>query len=126
MKDERRQYKRLRVIDAVYAALGRNYSKVGQVYNISIGGLSFEYFSGEALDHADLIVDIFTENSIFGLYNLPCALVHDNVIKTPKVKSQFADHLTTRRCGIKFGQLGKNKQKQLAKFLSVHTANFAK
>lgn len=126
MKNERRQNVRHRVIDDAYAALGRNYSKVGKVQDISIGGLAFDYTPGDiTYQNADTI-DIFIETTPFGLYNLPCTLVYDSIVKTPKVKNQFLDLLTTRRCGIKFGKLGKDEVKLLMKFISVHTEKFAK
>ena len=71
-------------------------------------------------------IDIFVEKSPFGLYNLPCKVVHDRIIKRSKVNSEVIDLLATRRCGIKFGPLGKEKEKQLEKFISVYTDKFAK
>ena len=122
MEKDRRQNVRHPVIDDVYAALGRNYSKVGKLINISIGGLAFEYIAGEATRQSADIIDIFIENTPFGLYNLPCTLAYDNLIKAPNVKNQFTELLTIRCCGVRFGRLGKTKQNKLSKLISVHTA----
>jgi len=126
MKTERRQSVRYQVINHAYAALGRNYSKVGRIRNISSGGLAFDYNSDEVKKQNALVIDIFTEDGLFGLYELPCTLAFDEIIKTPKVRNQFMDLLTIRRCGVKFGRLEKEEANQLAKFISVHTTKFAK
>jgi hypothetical protein len=126
MKNERRQFTRHRVVDNVYAALGRKYARVGPIFNISMGGLAFDHVSGDSSNHNDLIIDIFTEKAVFGLYNLPCSVVYDCVVKSPEVRNQYMELLSTHRCGVKFGRLGKEKLRQFEKFLSVHTATFAK
>jgi hypothetical protein len=126
MKKERRQNARYSVVDDAYAALGRNYAKVGKIIDISLGGLSFEYIHSDITYQNEETIDIFIENTPFGLYNIACTLVYDKIVKTPSVKDEFMDRTATRRCGIKFHRLGKDEAKQLRKFISVHTEKFAK
>ena len=49
---ERRKHARFFSPENAFAALGRNYTKVGKIKNISLGGLAFEYIAGEA-SHPD-------------------------------------------------------------------------
>lgn len=113
MKNERRQFERYSVVDDAYAALGSNYDRVGKITDISIGGLAFDYTSGELKSNAVNRLDIFLAANHFNLHNLPCKVVYDITLQVPKVKSKFIDQLTTRRCGVKFGQLSTSIKRKL-------------
>ena len=44
---EQRKYARFLSLSQAFAALGSTYTRVGKVKNISLGGLAFEYITGE-------------------------------------------------------------------------------
>ncbi len=45
-KNERRRHRRYRAREGVYAAVSPNARKLGQIVDISIGGLAFKYVAG--------------------------------------------------------------------------------
>lgn len=104
-----------------FAALGRNYTRVGKVKDMSLGGLSFEYIAGEASDLSNDKVDIFLVGSVSYLHNIPCKKVYDIEIYVPHVNNSFIKILTTKRCGVQFQNLSGIKKNQLKLFLEAHS-----
>ena len=121
MEFKSRKYDRFIACENVFAALGRNYSKIGKIKDLSLGGLAFEYITAEDENLTISDVDVFLSNSIFHLYNLPCRVIYDIEIHSPYVKNKFRQMLITKRCGIEFQRLTKNTELQLNFFLQVHT-----
>jgi c-di-GMP-binding flagellar brake protein YcgR len=117
MKKERRKSARRPVVDDAYAALGKNYTRVGKIINICIGGLAFEYITGESDTHEDEKLDIFISDYHFSLYNLPCSVVYDIALRVPNLKSRIKDLLTTRRCGVRFHHLSASQRQKLQAFV---------
>ena len=117
MKNDRRQFERHPVVDDAYAALGRNYTRVGKIIDISIGGLCFDYTSSESNNITPDRVDIFLASNFFNLHNLPCKVAYDIAQQVPKVKSKFVEQLTTRRCGVKFISLSVSNKRKLQAFI---------
>lgn len=56
---EQRRHLRFLPAENTFVALGRNFSKVGKVIDISLGGLAIEYIAGEGNTQDDSLVDIF-------------------------------------------------------------------
>jgi len=125
MAIERR--KQVRFIPPVntYAALGKNYSKVGTVKDISFEGLSFEYIGGELSNEDPSKIDIFLVGNVFHLYNVPCKIVYEIEVHVPHVNNMFIKVLTTKRCGIKFHQLNDDDLLQLKLFIESHAGKVA-
>ena len=118
---EHRKHVRLWPQPNTFAAVGKNYSRVGKVRDISLDGLSFEYLYGESIENNSSQVDIFLVGNIFHLYNVPCRMVYDVQIHVPHVKSHYKKLLTTKRCGIEFKEISKDDFAQLSLFLQAHT-----
>ena len=118
---EQRKYARFLPPSQAFAALGSKYTRVGKVKNISLGGLAFEYITGEETNSNFSQVDIFLVGDVFHLYNVPCKMVYDIQIPVPHVNNTFIKKLTTKRCGIKFDELSKDAIIQLELFLEAHT-----
>jgi len=89
MEFKSRKYDRFIACENVFAALGRNYSKIGKIKDLSLGGLAFEYITAEDENLTISDVDVFLSNSIFHLYNLPCRVIYDIEIHSPYVKNKF-------------------------------------
>ncbi|MBW2642034.1 MAG: PilZ domain-containing protein, partial [Deltaproteobacteria bacterium] len=62
---ERREYKRLPVREGVYALIKNNSSTLGQIKNVSMGGLAFSYIVNEEQMHGSFKVDIFISGQGF-------------------------------------------------------------
>ena len=113
MMVERRKHTRLLLKDNAFAALGKNYSKVGKIKNVSKGGLAFEYIVGEEDEEISCQVDIFLIGQVFHLYNLPCRPVYDDVVHVLNVNHQYVKALTTKCCGLEFRELNEDELSQL-------------
>ena len=118
---ERRKFARYLSQDGVFAALGCQYSRVGKIKNIALGGLAFEYIGGDTLKEDVYKADIFMVGNVFHLHNIPCRIIYDYVVYVPHVDNQYIKKLTTKRCGIKFAELSKNTITELQLFLETYT-----
>ena len=123
---ENRKHVRFLPQPNTFAALGKNYSRVGKVKNISLVGLSFEYLYGESTKKNSSKVDIFQVGDLFHLYNLPCRMVYDLEVSVPLVNNRYIKSLTTKRCGLEFTEISKEDLAQLRLFLQAHTLGISK
>lgn len=121
MAIERRKYSRFLPQENAFAALGRKYTRVGKISDISLGGLAFEYIVGEENHQGATEVDIFLVGDVFHLYNVPCKMVYDIEVHVPHVNNKFIKILTTKKCAVKFDYLAKDDKAQLELFIQTHT-----
>jgi hypothetical protein len=121
MRNDRRDHVRLSLQVNSFAALGSDYAKVGNIKNISRGGLAFEYIAGESDSWHPFQVDIFMTGHVFHMYDVPCRLIYNIDIYVPHVKNRYAKILTIKRCGIQFEELSEDDQFQLTLFLESYT-----
>jgi hypothetical protein len=119
METERRHHARYPVENYAYAALGRDFSKVGQIKDISYGGLSLEYIDRKEKEQDVSQVNIFVKVDNIHIYNLACEVVYDFAVYLPSVNSEYFDRLTTRRCGIQFGPLSATSRAKLKTFIEL-------
>ena len=59
MRSEQRKHDRFIPKENAFAALGRKYTRVGKIKDISVGGLAFEYIAGEESNNNASEIDIF-------------------------------------------------------------------
>ena len=126
MRFERRRYTRFLAEKDAYAALGINFTKVGKLRDISIGGLAFEYIDlAENCVRDSFRVAIFHSQNEFHLPNLACRLICNSAIypenEDPLVDRQYVMH----RCAIQFGELVARQRKQLEFFINHYTCGTA-
>jgi len=126
MRSERRKYTRFLAEEDVYAALGINFTKVGKLKDISIGGLAFEYIDcTENCDQDSSRVAIFHSHSEFHLPDLACRLICNLAIyaedEDPQLNWQYVIH----RCAIQFGDIAAKQRKQLEFFINHYTCGTA-
>ena len=95
---------------------------VGKIDNISVNGLAFDYIHSEAIKKEGDTLDIFFSGGDFALYNLPCEVMHDMALHVPKLKSILENLLTTRRCGVRFGNLSVSQRQKLQAFIDSQPA----
>ena len=121
MCSEQRLHDRFTPKANAFAALGRKYTKVGKIRDISIGGLAFEYIVEENFNKDESNLDIFLVGTEFHLYRVPCRVIYNIDIYVPKINNSLVKMYTTKRCGVQFGELNKDLKMLLDFFLKYHT-----
>jgi hypothetical protein len=116
---EQRKDKRFQVPKDAFAALGPDYIKVGQIINISMGGLAFRYLGSEQPSNASEL-DIFLAGRAFYLYKLPFATVWDLVTGEKPFNS-----IKMKVCGLKFGELTQSQISELQYFIQDYAVGEA-
>ena len=114
---ERREHKRFRVKEGAYALIGNKPSRLGQIKNISRGGLAFSYIvNGEEIN-GSFKVDIFISGQGFSLKDVPSKKISDFHIDNKLPFSTFA----IRQSGIQFDEMNHSQLSQLDHFIQNHT-----
>lgn len=117
MLDERRQHQRYTSPDEALAVLKPHPIKLGQVVNISEGGLAFQYLSNDKIDTKHIELDIFISADGPQYTDIPFTAVKDF-----RVSSRFDESIPKRQLCIKFNGLS-NEQKRLIKnLICLHAA----
>jgi hypothetical protein len=116
-KIERREHKRFLVQEGAYALLKNNSSKLGQIKNISRGGLAFSYIVDGEQMHDSFKVDIFISNLGYCLKDIPSKKISDLHVDNKLPFSTFS----IRQVGIQFNELNHSQLSQLDNFMRDHT-----
>ncbi len=106
---ERRRNKRYKAVEGAYAAISPNSHKLGQITDISMGGLSFKYFD---TSNNDTEAEEIPEDAVFlssmGYYvgDLPFKTVSDyEIINAPSFSSMKVRKRHVRFTDLNFKQL---------------------
>ena len=115
--DERRQQKRFRAQEGAFAALVAQESRLGQIKDISIRGLSFRYIDGhEKLENADALKIILGDQGLY-LDNVPFKKISDF-----EIENEFSfSRIKMRQIGLEFGELTPGQRDRLNRFIKHHT-----
>ncbi|MBI5603821.1 MAG: PilZ domain-containing protein [Deltaproteobacteria bacterium] len=119
MKSDRRKYNRYVPPNNTFAALGPNFTTVGRVREISLGGVGLEYITDRSLTGNPAQVDIFLSENGFHLSKIPCRVVYDLHLSPPPPDEEAP--FITKKCGLAFGPLLENQTSQLKDFLETKT-----
>lgn len=112
---ELRKDKRYRVREN---AMALNHSVIGQITNLSRGGLMFRYLADLYNYKGNLAeLDVYFAGDGLCLRRVPCATVFNR----PADKEVPFSSLTMRECGVKFGSLSAEQEVQLAHILANRT-----
>ena len=114
---ERRKHKRYRVQEGVYALLKNNSSKLGQIKNISRGGLAFSYIVDGDQMLEPFKVDIFISNVGYCLKDVPSKKISDLHIDNKLPFSTFS----IRQARIQFNELNHSQLSQLDNLMQDYT-----
>jgi len=114
---EQRKYNRFCAAEDTFAVLHNGVYKLGQILDISIGGLGCKYCDGEKIPEGKSTLDIFLVRYNFDLKNIPYQAVCDNEIETD---IPFSTTIM-RRKGVQFVELTPHQQSHLEYFLQNHT-----
>jgi hypothetical protein len=113
--DEQRRHKRFQVGRGVFVGFGPHANKVGQVVDVSMGGLAYRYVGCEESNDASHL-DIFASDKDFYLGAVPFKTVSDFQV----VDRIPASPMSMRRCGVRFGKLSRKQNAQLEYFVQNH------
>lgn len=117
MRADRRQQKRFRAMEGAFAALVNHNSKLGQIKDISISGLSFHYIDDH--DHSDEAQEL---KIILGDYGLYMDKVPFKKIADFEINSEYSfSSIKMRQISLEFGELTREQQHRLDNFIRNHT-----
>jgi hypothetical protein len=96
---ERRQYTRFTVSEDVFVTFRPSFDRIGNVKDISKGGIGCEYLAFDKLDKVEQVeVDIFSKAHGFYISNVPCRVAYD----TSDHSLFLLSGAEVRRCGLQF------------------------
>ncbi|MGO8944116.1 MAG: PilZ domain-containing protein [Syntrophobacteraceae bacterium] len=113
--DEKRKFKRFKSKEGVFAAFIRpnELMNVGQIQDISMGGLCVQYVSTKEDNKGCSEIKIFGSNDHFSHLNtVQCRIVYDH-----EVPNGPREQISTRRCGIEFENLSVEQLSVLPDFI---------
>lgn len=121
MRIEKRKFKRLVVKERAFVAFRPEFTKLGRIRDISRGGLRCEYFVYKDLKDVDeeslsSEIDIFLSGNTFYASRISCSVAYD--IEIARNETTFAGMTENRRCGLKFGKLREEQNRQVEFFIS--------
>jgi hypothetical protein len=114
---ERRKQKRFRAKKGAFAVLKNHRIKLGQILDISRGGLALKYIADLGRPNGEIELEIFTEDRAFHLEHIPIINISDVVIENALPITPFI----VRRRGVQFGSLTSQQADRMAHFIDNHT-----
>lgn len=114
---ERRRQERFQVPKGAFVGLGPHYNNVGQIIDLSMGGLAFHYAGSKEPPKGLWKLDIFLNDGNFYLGKVPFRIVSDFEI----AGKEPSDPTTTRRSSVQFGDLTGYQKYLLGYFIQNHT-----
>ena len=115
---ERRKSKRFKAAYGAYAVLGPDISKLGQIKDISMGGLAFKYLADEVRSDGAGELDIIIRQNSFCVKGIPIKTVSDHEL----AKENAFSTVRLRQQGVQFGALTPDQASQLEFVLKHHTS----
>ena len=113
---ERRKYHRFRVPPGVFLSFSPDDSRLGEVVDISVGGLAYRYLATEKKPNPARRLNIFSTGDESYMNDVPFQTVSDfrtlDIPFTP---------VMMRRSGIQFGELTHSLMSRLEYFIENHT-----
>jgi hypothetical protein len=114
---ERRKHRRFQAWNGAFVAIGPYSLKLGQIVNMSMGGLAFRYIGSRKPSRMKTESKIFVDNGFF-LDDVPLETVSDCEAK----QGPFAS-LVMRKSGVQFGELTHDQKSRLEYFIHNYTAS---
>lgn len=119
---ELRKFKRFRMTGnarAAFFATARDFVKLGEILDISLGGLAMRYVGFGEQPDGPIEVELFgSSGEVVRLGRFPCTIVYD---------FELADEswgiLKVRRCGIQFRDLSQQQLAQIQAFIDSFGVN---
>ena len=125
-KKEYRKHKRYQVPEGSFVTVGSGKSVMGQVLDISMGGLSFRYVTNHSeAPKQESYADIYLTEGNLCMASVPIKAVSD--FETRDTVTCKADGPLPvscrgmRRCGVEFGEMTQAQMSQLASCIQSQT-----
>jgi hypothetical protein len=114
---EKRRHQRFRSKESAYAAFGSETLKVGQIVDISMGGLAFHYIADGSQINGARELEIYLAGNGFHMTEVPF-----NTISDFAIPSEFPlSTIIMRRRGVQFGELNQLQESQLGFLIQNYT-----
>ncbi len=119
MPEERRKHRRFPGKKGGFAAFLRsgNLVSVGNIIDVSMGGLCVRYLAIGDEDHNFAEIKVFGSNGCF----IHVGRVDCKIIYSKEIPEGSVDNLTTRRCGVEFENLNVRQKTVLQDFIEHFT-----
>jgi len=117
MSSDQRKWPRVRPTEMIFAVIGDPPILVGEIIDISPGGLGFRHFSDIVVDRQKFPVGIIESGRGFRLSDLPCRKVYDFMEPAPEGYLRFHDAFRMKCCGLAFGNLIDEETAKLNRFI---------
>lgn len=114
---ERRKYSRFWAKDGALIEVRSHRGRLGEIIDISKGGLAFRYIDIGDRPKGSFELDIFLKEADFRLEKVPAKTISD--LKTTKYFPYSSTK--TRRQGVQFGELTRNQISKLDHFIKNYT-----
>jgi len=116
-KTNRRKHQRFMVKEGAFAVMKPGYKNLGQIKNISMGGLAYRHIADKRAENGLYKMDIFLSNKNFYLENIPfrTVTVLDEASEFP-----YSSVMMKRHC-IQFVDLDSDQKQMLDYFIMNHT-----
>lgn len=119
MKD-RRRHPRFIPEERALAVIRPDFTKIGRIKNISMGGVGLEYIFTDDCKNTDSAVDIFLPQAEFYLPKLPRKTIYDIPVREPGLDFNPGQFLPTMQCGLQFGALSHEQLAQLSSLIQTY------
>jgi hypothetical protein len=102
----------------IFAVIGVPPIMVGQIIDISLGGLAFKHFSDDSgVDRQDFTVGIIESGGGLRMSDLPCRKVYDLLEPLSEGYLNFNSTFRMKCCGLAFGNLTDEETVKLNRFI---------
>lgn len=115
---ERRKHKRFTVSNGAFVVLRPHQLNIGQLLDISMGGLAFTYMADQEPPNRSYELDMFFIGESFYLEGAPIRIAWDCRIDGVPFSS-----LKMRRMGVQFGELTPGQKSQLHYFIENYNTD---
>ena len=114
---EKRRHKRFRSKESAYASFGNHAMKIGQIVDISMGGLAFHYIADGDQINGSRKLEIYLAHNGFHMREVPFNTISDFILP-----SEFPiSTIIMRRRGVQFGELSEQQVSQLGYLIQNYT-----
>jgi hypothetical protein len=124
---ERRSHQRFQVPAGCFVSLGPDYTILGQIIDMSLGGVAFRHMGNTPClrPKDESYLDILLTEGGFSLSKVPVEAVSDyeisDVVSNKLVDPIPLSYKGMRRCSVQFGELTHHQISQLEYFVKNHT-----
>ncbi|NVL90508.1 MAG: PilZ domain-containing protein [Desulfobacterales bacterium] len=114
---DQRKHKRFKVQEDVFVAFRSHLAKLGNIVDISMGGLGFRYLADEYESDGVVELYIFSASRDFYMDKVPFKMISDFEM----VNDVPFSSVIMKRSGIQFGELTDRQISRLEYFIQNHT-----